>query len=264
MGCLAVGRELRPAEERAHLLPGDTARLRAAAKGEAPLADHHGVPLQLPCVLLDCPEMLGEGAPMPLVLEAMIPVYLETNVLVACSSAGPPRACKIVHRALEDWEHHGHPGSHACTADSVHCTTVVAAQDTQRHLWRRLVADGDARHRKRPAVALGENAHRAQRLLEAPMPPPPLPQRPLVAPARSLGALASGAPVEVEQHLQAALFCPSDSTIHVLQRRAHIWILLPAAWTGPQGAEHHPVAKRQANCVQPHAADLLEVLQANE
>mmetsp|Transcript_11093 Transcript_11093/g.31918 ORF Transcript_11093/g.31918 Transcript_11093/m.31918 type:complete len:364 (+) Transcript_11093:1104-2195(+) len=253
---LIVSRKLRLSEQGAHALLADLPRLCAATEGQAPLADDEGVPAQLFGMALNRPQVLREGQAMPMVLKAVVPVYLEANVLVhSALQLQLPLPHKLLQGALEHRQHNGHAErTHARVPDCLNRAVVETAEDVGRHLRRGLVADGEACDAPPPLVSLGNNVDDPQRLAEAP--PPPLPcalRRSLPTTARSFPTLTARAAVEVEQHLQSTLLGPIHGTIQILHCRPLVGVIARRTRNGP-------IAERDADCVEAHGANLPEVL----
>mmetsp|Transcript_104537 Transcript_104537/g.292913 ORF Transcript_104537/g.292913 Transcript_104537/m.292913 type:complete len:308 (+) Transcript_104537:253-1176(+) len=213
---LRVRRQLRPGEQRPHLVLRNFARLRAAAEGETPLADDDGELPQLLDVRLHCSQVLREGQAMPVVLEAVVPVDLEACVgMVAAVQERLPPLGETSQRALEDRQHDTDLiRSHASVPYRSNRPVVKAAQDVGRHLRRRLVAHGEARDAAPVAVALRDAPYHPQRLADAPLPPVPrAARRALPAAARRLATLAPRAAMEVEEDLKAAVLGPLHGAV---------------------------------------------------
>mmetsp|Transcript_68692 Transcript_68692/g.180119 ORF Transcript_68692/g.180119 Transcript_68692/m.180119 type:complete len:219 (+) Transcript_68692:540-1196(+) len=183
----------------------------------------------------------------------MVAVHVEAYPLVLAAGHPLPALGHLGLRPLEDGQHDDSlAGGHARRANRLHGLRVVAAERPQRHGVGRLVAHFDTGDACAAAVAARDHLERLERLLHAPLAPVPGAFRPLPAAGGRVAALPARAAVEVQHNLQAALLRPIHGPVDELEGWPYVRLVL-------RRPEHDPVAKGQADCVEPAGADGLEV-----
>jgi len=134
---LLVGSQLGMSKKCSHLFSGMAAMVSAAAQSQTPLTNDDREPSQFLGMFLHSTEMLRECSPMPLVLEAVIPMHLKANTHSAIfANLRIPVLDEFFKRPLKNWEANCDTlCRHATLPDYINGTLIEAREHLRGHLW---------------------------------------------------------------------------------------------------------------------------------